>query len=242
MFCILSFVVFRSSKVIVTEKLVCDSGSGTATRPTIGQTSGTGRYCLMVSITCNSSDALHWSARLIQWSWRCYAASESSTSTVTWKTHIRPYRHEGLSSQEKTAVRFLRIVKYYIARRRFSTALKPYDIKDVLEQYAAGHADVVGRVKHMQSRINTLQSSVSSNMKSLAESKVSLSVRMAHMESISVDLQNKVSELMIAQDRDKTIIHTLVSILGQKTICDTSAADNRMVSSSAPNKTRRNSC
>ena len=188
------------------------------------------------------------SARLIQWTWRCYAANESSTSTVTWKTHTRSNRHgsDSLTRQEKTAIRFLRTVNYFIARRRFNTALKPYDIKDVLEQYAAGHADVLGRVKHMQSRINTLQSSVSSvssNMKTIAESKVSLSVRMEHMEQISANMQNTITDLIAIQNRDKTIIQTLASILRQQTNCDTTIGHKLLVPScgSAPNNTRRNS-
>ncbi|XP_076222470.1 potassium voltage-gated channel subfamily KQT member 1 isoform X1 [Nomia melanderi] len=85
----------------------------------------------------------------------------SQTSSVTEATSDEididieePQRVTTLTEAHRHAIRALRKIKYFVARRKFQQARKPYDVRDVIEQYSQGHLNMMVRIKELQRRLD----------------------------------------------------------------------------------------
>jgi len=124
-----------------------------------------------------------------------------------------------LTHRHKGAIRAIRKLKYLVAKRKFKEALKPYDIKDVIESYSAGHSDLVTKVKCVQNRLDQILGKQGGKTKDSYDSDRSLASRIVNVERQVDTIEEKFQNFleMYMEDRKKImrIAISTQSLLGE---------------------------
>jgi hypothetical protein len=114
-----------------------------------------------------------------------------------------------LTSQHKGAIRTIRKLKYMAARRKFKEALRPYDVKDVIESYSAGHADLVVKVKGLQGRLDQILGKQGINKKDAYDSKVTLAARIVNTERQVDNIEEKLQFFINMYEEDRKRLNAM---------------------------------
>ncbi|KAF5405761.1 hypothetical protein PHET_00816, partial [Paragonimus heterotremus] len=109
-----------------------------------------------------------------------------------------------LTEHEKIAVRAIRKMRFFVARRKFREALRPYDVKDVIEQYSAGHLDMLMRIKILQSRLDQILGRSTGKHDSTYDSHQSLASRIIKIEHKIDAVEMKVDQLTCIYQNDRS--------------------------------------
>lgn len=170
-------------------------------------------------------------ARLIQSAWKFYKSEqEQKRSTATFFTGSRdsvvlPGRtvlykrfesHKNktkiLTTKEVHAIHFYFSVKLSIAKRDFVKAFKPYDIKDVLELYAANHADMLAKVRTMDHRLEKIQSHTLS-AKAQNEARLLFATHLTKLDYEIQKVQMNFTEMLRYQIDSRLVLENLLKFM-----------------------------
>uniref|UniRef100_A0A8K9WT83 IKs producing slow voltage-gated potassium channel subunit alpha KvLQT1 n=1 Tax=Oncorhynchus mykiss TaxID=8022 RepID=A0A8K9WT83_ONCMY len=78
----------------------------------------------------------------------------SLTETVPSGTDISPSPSHRLQGSHRAAIHVILRMRYFVAKKKFQQARKPYDVRDVIEQYSQGHLNLMVRIKELQRRLD----------------------------------------------------------------------------------------
>uniref|UniRef100_A0A8C5TSK5 Potassium voltage-gated channel subfamily KQT member 1 n=1 Tax=Malurus cyaneus samueli TaxID=2593467 RepID=A0A8C5TSK5_9PASS len=71
------------------------------------------------------------------------------------ETLLTPITHiSQLREHHRAAIKVIRRMQYFVAKKKFQQARKPYDVRDVIEQYSQGHLNLMVRIKELQRRLD----------------------------------------------------------------------------------------
>ncbi|XP_054721247.1 potassium voltage-gated channel subfamily KQT member 1-like [Uloborus diversus] len=101
-----------------------------------------------------------------------------------------------LTDAHKNAIRAIRKIKYFVARRKFQQARKPYDVRDVIEQYSQGHLNMMVRIKELQRRLDHTLGKPGSYLTEKGMKPMTIGARLHRMEQQLLNMDRKMDVVL----------------------------------------------
>ncbi|KAL4622657.1 potassium voltage-gated channel subfamily KQT member 1 [Arapaima gigas] len=115
-------------------------------------------------------------------------------SVLTPVTHVSQ-----LQESHRVAIRVVQRMRYFVAKKKFQQARKPYDVRDVIEQYSQGHLNLMVRIKELQRRLDQSLGKLSLFQTSSERSKDkgvnTIGSRLARMEDKITHMEQTLSQI-----------------------------------------------
>merc|ERR1719154_388040 len=102
---------------------------------------------------------------------------------------------EDITPTHKNVIRAVRRMKYLVARRKFHELRKPYDVKDVMEQYNMGHLNLMQRIKELQRRLDYTLGKPTSFHKKGQRKPMNLASRLSRIENQNLRVNEKIEDI-----------------------------------------------
>ncbi|XP_039210492.1 potassium voltage-gated channel subfamily KQT member 1-like [Crotalus tigris] len=105
-----------------------------------------------------------------------------------------------LTETHRAAVKVIRRMQYFVARRKFQQARKPYDVRDVIEQYSQGHLNMMVRIKELQRRLDHSLGKPALFLpeKGLDKGYYTMGARLIRLEDKVIQIDQKLHDIMDA--------------------------------------------
>ncbi|XP_073693056.1 potassium voltage-gated channel subfamily KQT member 1.1 [Garra rufa] len=86
---------------------------------------------------------------------RSSSIAEDMETEAEREISLVPVTHVSqLRDSHRAAIRVIQRMYYFVARKKFQQARKPYDVRDVIEQYSQGNLNLMVRIKELQRRLD----------------------------------------------------------------------------------------
>jgi hypothetical protein len=92
-----------------------------------------------------------------------YNYSTTRSSNISFNSNDKNAIIFQLSPEHLILIRIILILKYFCAKTKFKLAFKPYDFKDVIEQYTQGNMDILIKMKDLQRKMDNITTTSSFN-------------------------------------------------------------------------------